>query len=1129
MAALQLPLTSHVPVPPFPPHSPLFLPPALHQKAMAKKVPTEWAFGHLVGSFRVMTWLLYSFHILHPRASVLSPLPLPHSPEYPLPLSESHGQEGADGVGVWAFGELIPCHDMTCLPSLPSPPDFSLSPLTLLFLLSTFPTPESLGQEGRNRVGVWTSGGVFPLIPIVLLVLFVGSYSSHLAPSTLPARRGLLAKPTSPTKTAHGRDTTVTTAPVTPKVVAAASNDSESSGSTAPANITSSVSNTEENSASTLPPRAPAHHVDDVGAADKEAPLKGVGAGATGKGAVKKGAAGKGATGNGAAGKGGAGATAAGKGAANKGAAGKGAPGKVAEGEAPPSKAAEGKGASDASAADKGAAKKGAAGKSATNKGATDKGATNAQHAAPPHMAAPHHTAAPPHMATAEDVAIHTLKTASTPARPAGSKDDSAAPNARPRQPNTRPHNATAEDVEIHTVKTASNAQRVARPHMATAEDVAIVHPGSEKATAKAATVAPMRAAEREARPHMATAEDVAIHTVKTASTPARPAGSNAAQLRQPNARPHMATAEDVAIHTLTTASEIHPAASNAQSHQQVARPHMATAEDVVIHTVTTASASQSAKNQPAAPIMGASKKPVHPHKATAEDVAIHTVKKALSNHPAGSNAQRAVRPHMATAEDVAIHTLKTSPGNRPAASNAQLRQPSARPHMATAEDVVIIHPGSAKATAAVVAPMQAEKGEAWRNVVADDDNDDNDRENDNDDENDRKNDNDGDKENDNDRDGDRKNDSDRVGDNEKDNDNDAVQWHGGESSSTRRNGGSKGQRRGRTHGSDKGASSRVSRFSNSRGWEPRSNQRTGLDKAQQFRMATSSDVAITHRSGIQGANRGVNYGSGLHKAPQFRMATSSDVILPGSGTQGTAKGAPSRVSRFNNNNGWELEDSQRTGLHKAQQFRMATSSDVAIHRSGVQGSDRGVNYGNERLGAQGEGGDCNGDNNSGGNGGDNGGENANGRGGGGPIDIGAILEVHNAARREVGVADLAWDNGVAAAAQEWADQLAAAGCPLQHGGAEGLGQNLYWRAPAGLTPEEDRMAVQAWVDEKADWTPSPVPEGCVEGRMCGHYTQVVWAGTTHVGCASAQCPDGGGMWVCDYSPQGNIIGSTPF
>ncbi|CAI5964520.1 unnamed protein product [Closterium sp. NIES-64] len=140
-------------------------------------------------------------------------------------------------------------------------------------------------------------------------------------------------------------------------------------------------------------------------------------------------------------------------------------------------------------------------------------------------------------------------------------------------------------------------------------------------------------------------------------------------------------------------------------------------------------------------------------------------------------------------------------------------------------------------------------------------------------------------------------------------------------------------------------------------------------------------------------------------------------------------------------------------------------------------------------------------------------------------IDIEGILEEHNKARQEVGVPDLAWDDGVAATSQEWANELASKGCPLEHGGAEGLGQNLYWLSPARLTPEEDRGAVQSWVEEKADWTPSPIPDRCADGKMCGHYTQVVWHDTTHVGCASAQCPDGSGMWVYDYSPPGNFVG----
>jgi pathogenesis-related protein 1 len=45
---------------------------------------------------------------------------------------------------------------------------------------------------------------------------------------------------------------------------------------------------------------------------------------------------------------------------------------------------------------------------------------------------------------------------------------------------------------------------------------------------------------------------------------------------------------------------------------------------------------------------------------------------------------------------------------------------------------------------------------------------------------------------------------------------------------------------------------------------------------------------------------------------------------------------------------------------------------------------------------------------------------------------------------------------------------------------------------------------------------------------VCGHYTQIVWAGTREVGCAVAT---GGGrqVWVCNYDPPGNWIGKRPY
>ena len=49
-------------------------------------------------------------------------------------------------------------------------------------------------------------------------------------------------------------------------------------------------------------------------------------------------------------------------------------------------------------------------------------------------------------------------------------------------------------------------------------------------------------------------------------------------------------------------------------------------------------------------------------------------------------------------------------------------------------------------------------------------------------------------------------------------------------------------------------------------------------------------------------------------------------------------------------------------------------------------------------------------------------------------------------------------------------------------------------------------------------------------GGECRGYTQLVWSDTTEVGCGSAICQDSKAqVWVCQYLPQGNIIGTRPY
>lgn len=133
------------------------------------------------------------------------------------------------------------------------------------------------------------------------------------------------------------------------------------------------------------------------------------------------------------------------------------------------------------------------------------------------------------------------------------------------------------------------------------------------------------------------------------------------------------------------------------------------------------------------------------------------------------------------------------------------------------------------------------------------------------------------------------------------------------------------------------------------------------------------------------------------------------------------------------------------------------------------------------------------------------------------------ILKQHNQWRAKVGVAPLKWSDTVAQAAQAWADDLKANNnCNLIHNPNRKYGENI--GAGSGrLTPA---AIVGLWAAESVDY--DYASNSCSPGRVCGHYTQVVWARSTEVGCGAASC---GGMsvWVCNYNPMGNYIGQKPY
>ncbi|CAH2076985.1 unnamed protein product [Thlaspi arvense] len=130
-------------------------------------------------------------------------------------------------------------------------------------------------------------------------------------------------------------------------------------------------------------------------------------------------------------------------------------------------------------------------------------------------------------------------------------------------------------------------------------------------------------------------------------------------------------------------------------------------------------------------------------------------------------------------------------------------------------------------------------------------------------------------------------------------------------------------------------------------------------------------------------------------------------------------------------------------------------------------------------------------------------------------------LDVHNRARAQVGVRPLKWHPDVAEYARQYALRMRG-DCRLTHSGGR-YGENL-----AGSTVDlSGAAAVTMWVNERSDYDYDS--NTCRSGKVCGHYTQVVWRNSEWVGCAKVGCNNGGTFIICSYDPPGNVKGSRPF
>lgn len=124
----------------------------------------------------------------------------------------------------------------------------------------------------------------------------------------------------------------------------------------------------------------------------------------------------------------------------------------------------------------------------------------------------------------------------------------------------------------------------------------------------------------------------------------------------------------------------------------------------------------------------------------------------------------------------------------------------------------------------------------------------------------------------------------------------------------------------------------------------------------------------------------------------------------------------------------------------------------------------------------------------------------------------------------------MTWDDTLAAAAQAFANRCIW-GHDSQRG--RGVGENIFGSADHRRLALPESI-VAYWAAEADDYDLGN--NSCGEGKACGHYTQLVWHSSLKIGCGAALCPNGltdyskgRQIWVCRYSPAGNMGGERPY
>lgn len=160
--------------------------------------------------------------------------------------------------------------------------------------------------------------------------------------------------------------------------------------------------------------------------------------------------------------------------------------------------------------------------------------------------------------------------------------------------------------------------------------------------------------------------------------------------------------------------------------------------------------------------------------------------------------------------------------------------------------------------------------------------------------------------------------------------------------------------------------------------------------------------------------------------------------------------------------------------------------------------------------------------------------------GAGEPANLMGMTAAHNMVRAAVNTTGIAagplppmtWDPALATLATNWASQCidmdgnglvdhSSQSYRTNAAGYAYVGENIFGSGGSATA----QQAVTTWASEKANFT---YPSGCA--GTCGHYTQIVWRTSIHVGCANVTCNNlqFKGTVLCNYGPGGNS-GGAPY